>query len=86
MQVGEIHSGGNPAMRSFGVPSSRQFACAALNRVGCGLPTVYAAFPHYLQDLLGELVPRPTLESAVLGFRRERYAKQVKGNHGLVLT
>ncbi|MCJ1243249.1 hypothetical protein MMC30_000446 [Trapelia coarctata] len=79
VQVGEVHSAGNPATRSFWVPSSRQFACAALDRVGCGLPTVYAAFPHYLQSVIGNFVPSSMLDGVVLEICRERFGKQVKG-------
>jgi len=79
VQVGEVHSAGNPATRSFWVPSSRQFASAALDRVGCGCTTVFAAFPHYLRNVMGKFFPSSVLDSVVLGICRERYAKQMKG-------
>jgi len=79
VQVGEVRSAGNPATRSFWVPSSRQFACSALNRVGCGYPTVFATFPHYLQNLMGLCIPSSVLDDVVLGISRERFEKQNKG-------
>jgi 17beta-estradiol 17-dehydrogenase / very-long-chain 3-oxoacyl-CoA reductase len=79
IQVGEVRSTGNPAARSFWVPSSRQFACSALNRVGCGYPTVFAAFPHYLQNLMGMCIPTSVLDEIVLRICRGRFEKQTKG-------
>lgn len=79
VQVGEVSTTGNPQTQSFWIPSARQFAGAALDRVGCGYKTVYAAFPHYIQSLGGGLVPDSVLDGIVLGICKEKFEQQSKG-------
>ena len=59
------------------VPNGRQFAVAALNRVGCGKRSVTAFFPHAVQTL-GYLLPEWGLDWLVTTISRQEMARERK--------
>ncbi|MCJ1472640.1 hypothetical protein MMC13_001289 [Lambiella insularis] len=54
------------AKTTFYVPSSREMAKAALERVGCGQKTVPGYFPHYIQRASHALLPETVMDWATV--------------------
>ena len=57
IRVGSVQSAGNDVEVGFFIPTSRQMAKAALERVGCGRVLLCAFWPHALQVGLTEMFP-----------------------------
>ncbi|EAW07205.1 putative short chain dehydrogenase/reductase [Aspergillus clavatus NRRL 1] len=82
LRVGNTQSKGNDVKVNLFTPTSRALADAALNRVGCGGPIVWAYWLHSLQGLSFHIVPRRKLVR-VLGdhlntMKRDHEAKLAK--------
>ncbi|KAF7134088.1 hypothetical protein CNMCM5793_005717 [Aspergillus hiratsukae] len=82
LRVGNTKSQGNDVAVGLFSPTSRTLASAALNRVGCDRPVVWAYWPHSLQGLSFHLIPRNVLIRILGGhlrdMKREAEAKQAK--------
>ncbi len=63
IQVGSVRSAGNDVDEGFFIPTSRQLAKAALERVGCGRLVLCAFWPHALQLGLAEMLPEKWMQS-----------------------
>lgn len=61
LRVAEVNSPGHPVPPNLFRPAPRVLASAALNRVGCGRVIVFAYFPHWLQGLSFDVLPRSLL-------------------------
>ncbi|KAF7172541.1 hypothetical protein CNMCM5623_004733 [Aspergillus felis] len=82
LRVGNTNSHGNDVAVGLFTPTSRTLASAALNRVGCDGPVVWAYWPHSLQGLSFHLLPGNVLiqmlGSRLRAMKREAEAKQAK--------
>jgi 17beta-estradiol 17-dehydrogenase / very-long-chain 3-oxoacyl-CoA reductase len=78
IMVGGVNSGTNKARVNFFVPSSRQMANAALNRVGCGKAAVWGVFQHGLMTWILQLLPQALLDRIIIMICRDRMEDERK--------
>lgn len=82
LRVANTNSQVNDVPVGLFTPTSRTLASAALNRVGCDGPLVWAYWPHSLQGLSFHLIPKNMLIRILGGrlrdLKRKAEAKQVK--------
>ena len=62
IQVGSVRSAGNDVDEGFFIPTSRQLAKAALEKVGCGRLVLCAFWPHALQLGLAKMLPEKWMQ------------------------
>lgn len=82
IRVGSVQSQGNDIAASWFNPSSRSMAEAALNRVGCGRPVVWGYWPHALQGISFDVIPRSILirviSSSMQALQRQWAEREIK--------
>jgi 17beta-estradiol 17-dehydrogenase / very-long-chain 3-oxoacyl-CoA reductase len=72
VMVGEVNSGANRSGEGWFVLSSREMACAALDRVGCGVPWLFAAFPHLLFSWVLVILPQVVFDRIIIRVCQQR--------------
>ncbi|KAJ5226446.1 hypothetical protein N7468_007671 [Penicillium chermesinum] len=58
LTVAEVNTPGHPVPPGLFRPTPRVLASAGLNRVGCGRVMAFAYFPHWIQGLSLDVLPR----------------------------
>lgn len=80
--VGNTQSQSNDIAVSFFNPSARRLAEGALSRVGCGRHLVWGYWPHFLQGLSVDLLPRAillrTITSSMRALKHQWAARETK--------
>lgn len=82
IQAGYVQTRSNPMATGYFVPSSRRFAAAVLNRVGCGRDVVFGYWPHWLQALGFVVLPEAWMAKIVFG-ETSRRKKEMDGAAGV---
>lgn len=82
LRVAEVHTPGHPVPPNLFRPTPRVLASAGLNRVGCGRVIAFAYFPHWLQGLSLDILPRSLMmrftAAKMQALRRETYEVRKK--------
>jgi 17beta-estradiol 17-dehydrogenase / very-long-chain 3-oxoacyl-CoA reductase len=89
LQVGMVSSNSTPRATNLWIPSSRRFAQACLGKLGCGLESVWAYWPHAFQFgfFLG-MLPSSMLEKRMIptlrGLMEDEKSGKWQGGEGSV--
>lgn len=72
IMVSEVNSGANPSGEGRFVLSSREMARVALERVGCGVPWLFASFPQLLFSWILQVLPQMVLDRIIVQVCQQR--------------
>jgi len=78
VMVSEVNSGANRSGEGWFVLSSREMARVALDRVGCGVPWLFAAFPHLLFSWVLMILPQMVLDRIIVMVCQQRAEAESK--------
>lgn len=80
IMVTEVSSGANRSDEGMFVLSSCEMARVALERVGCGVPCLYASFPQLSFDWMLRVLPQMVLDRIIINVCQQRADSEKKAN------